>query len=272
MDVAVLPQPVFTRDLGGGARRALAIHCTLAHSGAWRGLAAALEGQVHLAGFDLLSHGNSPDWDGQGDIQERHVAIAETLLTEPMDVIGHSFGGTVALRLAARHPELVRSLTLIEPVYFAFALRDAPDLLARHEADAAPFAELLARGDFEMGARIFNAMWGGDAGPGWEALPERARAGMIRSIPLVPASRRALYDDPAGIAAPGGLDRVTMPVLLLRGSDSHPVVAAINAAIAARLADVRNEVVEGAGHMLPITHPEQVAAHLRDLLARAGGA
>jgi pimeloyl-ACP methyl ester carboxylesterase len=269
MDVAVLPQPVFTRDLGGGARRALAIHCTLAHSGALRGLAAALGDDLAITAFDLLSHGQSPDWDGQGDIQERHVAIAEMLLNEPMDLIGHSFGATVALRLAAERPDLVRSLTLIEPVYFAFALRDAPDLLARHEADAVPFAEALLRGDIETGTRLFNAMWGGDAGPGWEVLPERTRANMIRGIPLVPASHRALYDDPTGLSAPGGLDKVTMPVLLLRGSDSHPVVPGINAAIAARLADVRSEVVAGAGHMLPITHPEAVAAHLRTFLADA---
>ncbi|GHG98833.1 alpha/beta fold hydrolase [Pseudodonghicola xiamenensis] len=268
MDLAVLPQPVFSRDFGEGARRALAIHCTLAHSGALRGLAAALGDDLTITAFDLLSHGQSPDWDGQGDIYERHIAIAETFLTEPMDLIGHSFGATVALGLAAAHPEMVRSLTLIEPVYFAFAGLQAPELLAQHEADALPFSEALLRGDIETGTRLFNAMWGGDAGPGWEALPERARVGMIRGIPLVPASQRALFHDAAGLTAPGALDAVSMPVLLLRGSDSHPVVSAIHAGLAARLADVRSEVVEGAGHMLPITHPEQVATHLRAMLAR----
>ena len=38
---------------------------------------------------------------------------------EPMDVVGHSFGGSIALRLALEMPELVKSLTLIEPVCFA---------------------------------------------------------------------------------------------------------------------------------------------------------
>lgn len=270
MDARVLPQQAFCRDLGEGGRRVLAIHCTLGHSGAWRGLAQAMGREARFTAFDLLSHGRSPDWDGQGDIQDRTVEIAETLLTDRMDVIGHSFGATVALRLAAAYPERVRSVTLVEPVYFAFAMQDAPDLLARHEEDAAPFAEPLARGEYELGARLFNRMWGGDVGPAWEAMPEAARAGMIRSIAVVPACRPSLYDDPVGLAAPGGLDGVTMPALLLRGSDSHPVTPAINDAIAARLADARSEVVEGAGHMLPITHPVEVAQHLRALFDRAG--
>ncbi|MDK3017435.1 alpha/beta fold hydrolase [Pseudodonghicola flavimaris] len=268
-DMNDLPQPVFVRELGTGDRRLLAVHCTLAHSGVWRGLAQALDGQARLTAFDMLSHGRSPDWDGQGDIQDRTLDTALGLLDEPMDVIGHSFGATVALRLAVARPDLVRSLTLIEPVYFAFALQSAPEAVARHEADAAPFTEALARGEVATGARLFNRMWGGGVGPRWDALPEAARASMIRGIPLVPACRQALYDDPAGVAAPGGLDAVTMPVLLMRGCDSHPVISAITDAIAARLTRVRQEAVPGAGHMLPITHPEAVAAAMRGVFADA---
>ncbi|MGD9863469.1 MAG: alpha/beta fold hydrolase [Pseudodonghicola sp.] len=269
MDARVLPQQVFTRQLGEGPRKVLALHCTLAHSGAWRGLVQQMGQEAQFTTFDMLSHGRSPDWDGQGDIQDRIVEIAETLLTRRMDLIGHSFGATVALRLAAAYPERVRSVTMVEPVYFCFAEEVAPELLAAHEADAAPFSEPLARGEYETGARLFNELWGG-AGPSWDEMPEAARAGMIRSIRMVPACRPSLYDDPAGMLAPGRLDRVAAPVLLLRGSDSHPVTAAINAGIARRLSDAEDVVIAGAGHMLPITHPVETAAHLRALFARAG--
>lgn len=269
MDGQGLPQPVYARQFGHGPRQVLAIHCTLAHSGAWRGLAARMEGETTFTAFDMLTHGRSPDWDGQGDVQDRMVEIAETFLTERMDLIGHSFGATVALRLAAAHPDRVRSVTMVEPVYFCFAMEDAPDLIAAHEADAAPFTGPLERGDYELGARLFNELWGG-AGVSWEQMPEAARAGMIRSIRFVPACRPSLYDDPVGILAPVKLARVSMPALLLRGSDSHPVTAAINDGIARRLSDAQSVVIEGAGHMLPITHPAEVAEHLRTLFARAG--
>jgi lipase len=61
------------------------------------------------------------------------MAMAVDLLQDqaqgqPVDVIGHSFGGTVALRLAVERPDLVRSLVLIEPVFVAALLADRPDL------------------------------------------------------------------------------------------------------------------------------------------------
>ncbi len=268
MDAPVLPQPVFSRQFGHGPRQVLAIHCTLAHSGAWRGLARQMADEATFTAFDMLSHGRSPDWDGQGDVQDRMVEIGESFLTERMDLIGHSFGATVALRLAVAHPERVRSLTMVEPVYFCFAMEEAPDLVALHEADAAPFTEKLIAGDYEAGARLFNRMWS-EGGTRWADLPEASRAAMVRSIRLVPACRPSLYDDLAGMLRPGQLERVSAPTLLLRGSDSHPVTAAINAGLARRLPDAESVVVAGAGHMLPITHPGETAAHLRALFARA---
>lgn len=269
-DLSGLPQPVYSRHLGHGPRDALAIHCTLAHSGTWRGLAAALDGEAGVTAFDMLSHGRSPDWDGQGDYQDRNVAAADRLLSPGMDVIGHSFGATVALRLAVAHPERVRSLTLIEPVFFAVARQDAPDLVARHHEEAAPFAEALQRGEDALAARLFNRMWSAAGMPRWPQLPEATRAAMTRAIHVVPACDAALFDDRAGLLEPGVLARANMPVLLLRGSLTQPVIGAINDGLARRLPDAESAVIEGAGHMLPITHPQDVAAQVRALFGRAG--
>ena len=264
MDV---PQPVATREFGDGPLHILALHCTLAHSGAWRGLAGLLEGTTLIAP-DMLSHGRSPDWDGQGDFQDRSVAAVSHLLEPGMDIIGHSFGATIALRLAVAHPEKVRSLTLIEPVFFAVALQDAPDLLADHDALAGPFADALRAGDAALGARLFNRMWS-HGGPRWPDLPEALRAAMTRAIHVVPACRDAIYDDLAGMLAPGVLGRVQAPCLLLRGSRTHPVIAAVNDGLARRLPDASSVVIEGAGHMLPISHPEATADALKTLFAQS---
>jgi pimeloyl-ACP methyl ester carboxylesterase len=259
-------QPVFVRNIGEGPRRVLALHCTLAHSGAWRGLAAGLSDTTFVAP-DMLSHGRSPDWDGQGDFQDRSVAATEHLLEPDMDLIGHSFGATVALRLAVAHPERVRSLTLIEPVFFAVAIQDAPDLLADHDADAGPFVDALRAGDAALGARLFNRMWS-NGGPRWPDLPEPLRAAMTRGIHVVPACRSAIYDDLAGMLAPGVLDQLQIPCLLLRGSETHPVIGAVNDGLARRLPDAENVVIDGAGHMLPISHPKEAAASLAALFER----
>ncbi len=267
-DIASLPQPVHVRHLGHGPRKVLAIHCTIAHGGAWRGVAARLE-EASFTAFDMLHHGRSPDWDGQGDFQDRNLEAAETLLTEPMDVIGHSFGATVALRLAVNHPGLVRSLTMVEPVFFKVAELDAPEVLAQHDRDARPFFEAWEAKDYPLAARLFNRMWSTADSPRWPQLPEGTRAAMIRSIPVVPACDKPLFEDSAGLLEPGVLDRVTMPALLIRGDLTHPVIGVINEGLARRLPDARSEVVTGAGHMVPISHPDAVAGHVRALWSRS---
>ena len=98
--IADIPQPLFARSFGDGPRQVLALHCTMAHSGAWRGLSAALSDVATLTATDMLCHGRSPDWDRAGDFQDRIARAAGAHLTAPMDVIGHSFGAATALRLA----------------------------------------------------------------------------------------------------------------------------------------------------------------------------
>ena len=154
------PADIFSRSFGHGPRRVLAVHCSLAHSGAWRGLAEVLAEEITLTAFDMLSHGRSPDWDGQGNFQLRNAAAGLELLTGPVDLIGHSFGATVALRMAMARPHMVRSLTLIEPVLFAVAKADDPAMLAAMEEDSRPIDAAWAAGDLELATRLFNRMWG----------------------------------------------------------------------------------------------------------------
>lgn len=268
MDKPVLSQHVFSRTMGQGPRAVLAIHCTLAHSAAWRGVSGHLGKEATFTAFDMLSHGHSPDWDGQGDIQDRMTEIGAEFLAGPMDVIGHSFGATVALRLATAFPGQIRSLTLIEPVFFAVAAQDAPDLLDQHERDNAPFQQALAEGDDAHAARVFNRMWS-EGKSRWADMPETSRAAMTRSIRFVPACRAPIYEDLAGVLEPGVLDRMTAPCLLLRGSGTHPVIGAINDGLQRRLPNADSVVIDGAGHMLPITHPKTLVEHVRALFARS---
>ncbi|KIC18846.1 alpha/beta fold hydrolase [Leisingera sp. ANG-Vp] len=261
-----LPAGVFSRSFGNGPRQVLAVHCSLAHSGAWRGLAAELAEEATLTAFDMLSHGRSPDWDGQGNYQLQNVEAGLALLTQPVDLMGHSFGATVALRMAMARPALVRSLTLIEPVLFAAARADDPGVLSRMEAESQPVDAALAAGDIELAARLFNRMWGtGD--PKWPDLPEQVRAAMVRAMPVIPASYQTLHLDENGTLAAGALDPVSMPVLLLSGGASLPVMQAVAAGLSRRLACARCITIPGAGHMLPVTHPETTATQLRGFWA-----
>ncbi|WP_295313214.1 alpha/beta hydrolase [Roseobacter sp.] len=250
------PQAFF-RTFGEGPLAALAIHCTLGHSGAWRGVGAALSSQVTLTACDLPGHGRSPDWNGQGDFHDFCTGLARPFLGTGVHLIGHSFGATVALRLAAESPRLVRSLTLIEPVWFVVLAQDNPAALAAHDANAAPYSEALKAGDMTKAARLFNRVWGDVTR--WADIPPAAKAYMTDRMHLVPAQSPMIFDDSPGLLRPGRLGRITMPVLLMRGAQSPDVTAHINRALAHRLPDAREVTIAHAGHMAPVTHPQDVA-------------
>lgn len=252
-------QPLHVRQLGQGPCQALALHCTIAHGGTWRGLSALMEHDITLTAPDMLCHGRSPDWDGQGDFMARSSDSAAELLSEPMDLIGHSFGAALALRLALLYPEKVRSLTMIEPVMFSVAAQDAPEMAAAQRAQSEPFTTALAKGDNELGARLFNRAWGLKNGPSWEQMPEQMRAAMTRGVVVVPASNAALIEDIHGVLTPGVLEGISCPVLLLRGSDTDPVMSVVCEGLARRIPGATSHIIEGAGHMLPISHPKQTA-------------
>ncbi|MEL6914016.1 MAG: alpha/beta hydrolase [Pseudomonadota bacterium] len=239
-----------------GAGRPLMIHCALAHGGVLAPLARALGGGL---AFDLPGHGRGPAWDAARDYQEHCVAMAVEAMDAPGPVLGHSFGGTVALRLAVERPDLVTALTLVEPVFFA-ALRvhDGP-AHAAHEAAFAPIVEAYEAGDLHLMAERFTTMWGGAP---WADLPARFKDMLARQMPLIIAQGVGIDADPGGVFAPGRLEALGCPVTLIRGSHTAPSVAAIHRVLI-RLTGAEEHVIEGAGHMSPLTHPEAVAALTR---------
>lgn len=259
----------YVHSLGQGSRRVLALHCSLAFGGAWGGMAKALGDWLTFVAPDLPSHGRSADWDGESDFP---LTVFDTTLAQmdaaPMDVIGHSFGAMTALRLAARHPEKVRSLTLFEPVFFAIAKVDAPETLVDHDRAAKPFKDAVETGDMPGAARAFNGMWSTERGV-WDKMPERSRVAMARAIHVVPSTYGLLYDDTDGILAPGVLARLTMQVQLVRGALTHVAITSTLEGLHTRIPGSVLEVVPDAGHMGPITHPEAVAGVFEKTLARA---
>ncbi len=256
--------PTHWQTYGSGDRRALALHCSLAHSGAWAATAGLLSEPLTLTAFDLPGHGKSADWDGTGDYTSLCARVAAGFIDEPVDLIGHSGGAVAALQLAQEMPGAIRSLTLIEPVLFA-AARDFPEWDA-FVAAMMPYREALAAGERMRAAQDFTGIWG--TGTPWEGLDARTQAYMAERIHLIEAGMPGLADDNRGVLAVGGLEGLEMPVMLIIGAESPPVIARIAEEIAARLPDVGLAEVPGAGHLLPVTHPAQVAGLIDVNLSR----
>lgn len=259
--------PVWLRRMGQGPRQVLAVHCSLAHSGEWRGIADHLGSDLTITAFDLPGHGRAPDYDRAEDIGDQAVGMGRQALESisgQVDLIGHSFGGVLALRLAIENPDRVRSLTLIEPTLYAAAIRaDLPEV-AELTAMMRPMIEALAAGEQEQAARVFTRDWG--TGEPWERLPETQRAYITARIGLILSAEPVLREDTGQVL--NRLDQVTCPVLLMQGGDSPAIVGAILTQMEEALADTTRVTVPGARHMLPVTHAAEVAAAIGAFISR----
>jgi lipase len=99
-----------------GPVRMLAIHGLTGYGGRWRHLAGHLP-EIAIAAPDLLGHGRS-SWAAPWTIDANVSALGALLDDEadaPVLVVGHSFGGALALHLAAARPDRVAALLLLDP-------------------------------------------------------------------------------------------------------------------------------------------------------------
>ena len=97
-------------------QRVVCLHGVTGHGRHFAKLAEALP-EHHVLAPDLLGHGSSP-YEPPWDLETHVNAVVETVGAAPAILIGHSFGGRLALELAARAPKLVPKLVLLDPAIY----------------------------------------------------------------------------------------------------------------------------------------------------------
>lgn len=231
------------------------IHCGLGKASNWRPLLNALPRPVSPLMIELPGHGLAADWDESRDFADQALELAlEEMPSDPVPLIGHSFGAALALRLAVERPYRVSSLVLIEPTLFAAVKgRWAYDKIDR---DLHGFARKMAAAEHATAAREFHEIWGD--GTAWKDMPAERRAYLVDRIRLVPPGNSLLFNDKPGILRPGRLEELDMPVTFIDGGKTHPVIPEIISTIGDRIPDAEWVTIPDAGHMVPITHAPQV--------------
>lgn len=252
---------------GEGARKVVALHCALGRAGGWKQVAGLLADEVKVSAPDWPGHGKSAPWTQAGLM--RHTArqiVAELVAEGPVDLVGHSYGGSIALEFATRFPEKVRSLTLIEPIYLAVAGVDNRPVLDQYLAQMQPHFDALAAGRNEEAAQIFIDVWGGDTR--WDDLPPPAKSGLSQQIPVVDAFKPGDETSAEDIETIALLSQLSMPLSIIYGAQTMPILKQVVEGLKVRLPRAEVVEVEGASHMVPLTHAAEVAKHLQATWSR----
>lgn len=244
------------------------LHSSLSSRSQWSALMAAHEAEYRFIAIDLLGYGKSafPTEAAQAGYTLAHEAdaVAAALAAqleagEPFHLVGHSYGGATALRLARQMRQRVLSLAVFEPV--AFHLLDAADPARVHIEQVV--AAMQAADGAEAAARIFIDYWNR---PGvFDSLPEVQRQRFSSGIAKVMLDFKALLGEPATLADMGQLD---LPALVLAGQQGTSSTRRVAEQLAAALPDARFALAPG-GHMAPITHAADVNALLVEFLQGA---
>lgn len=254
----MIPGRAFYREAGRGPA-VVCVHASGSSSSQWRRLTERLAGRFHVLAADLYGSGKSPAWPGGRPLSlADEVALLRPVLAaagEPFHLVGHSYGGAVALAAALAEPDRVASLVLFEPVLFSLLIAEDPTQPAAREIIAVrdDTNAALERGDPQASGARFVDYW---MGPGtWAALPEPRRDGLAASMGKGKAEWEAAFREPAPLGAFATLE---MPVLYLTGSESPASALGVARLLTGALPRVTALAVEGVGHMGPITHPDRI--------------
>jgi pimeloyl-ACP methyl ester carboxylesterase len=251
-------------DTGSGDAAVL-LHSSAGTRGQWRSLTELLNGRRRVLAPDLRGYGESGARSGEPNLADE-AAIVGALAARAggrVDLVGHSYGGAVALRFALEQPELIRSLTLIEPVAFHLLQEDWAGrdwLLAEVQAVAAA----VVRDRNGGGVSRFVDYWNGSGT--WASLPEDKRSALVSCAATVAENFVATMAEAIPLET---YRRIQAPVLLIRGADSPAPARRIVALLGSTFPNARIRTIAGAGHMLPLTHRDLVNGEILMHIARA---
>ena len=254
-----------------GNAAVVALHCSLGSGRQWKALADELARSHTFFAPDISGYGtNGCALDLPLTLAEEVRCLSGTLndAEGPIHLVGHSYGGAIAFRIATASPfaHRIRSLTLIEPVLPTLLCEGDADrrLHARFAQVARDVTEDIWNGSVLEAIDMFTAFWNG-SGP-QDPVPASARLRMIERADKLVFDFQAAFAEENVAAAAASL---RVPTLLLSGGLSPYFTQRIVQRLGAIIDGAEVQHLPAAGHMLPLTHASAVNAAIARHIARA---
>jgi pimeloyl-ACP methyl ester carboxylesterase len=233
------------------------LHDSAAGASSWDGVCERLAALGHdVFRPDLIGYGNSRQpscvYKVAKEIQHLKGCIDEQRLGN-IHLVGHGYGAFVALHLRHALRPRVKSLTLVAPLV-ASILREGGDQAAQAEMDHLYRRFMSLSTHNESAANFFIDLR--DGAGSWQALSAENRSLIASTIPKVRREMVALHADRSQLAWLAGS---WMPAAVLIGEGNCRPVRATGRQLA-KAFETDPILLEGAGHMIPETHPDAVVA------------
>ncbi len=223
---------------------------------------------VHLVCFDHRGTGRSASPQGANPYQiDRFVddiaALADGLPLEPFALLGHSFGGIVALHFALAHPDLLTHLILVSTAASHHYIEDVesalPELL-----EPAALAELASLQDSEPSAQVMSRSLE-LLSPIYFHDPARVSQLGLDSVRFGPETQ-AVWESLEGFDLRPRLSEIRVPALVIAGAQDRAVTVRRAKELADALPKGRLLVIEKSGHYPFIEAPDQFLSGVRKFL------
>lgn len=259
-------------EIRGEGEPLVLVHGSWTDHHSWHAVLPHLTRAHRVLFYDRRGHSLSERPPGQGTRaqDEDDLAALIEMLGAPVHVAASSFGGSVALGLAARRPELLRSLAVHEPPLTAVVAGD-PELDRLMRRAQAPIDAVMAEvrtGDSEAGARRFveEVVFGPGA---WDGMPDPARRTFVTNAPTAADEQGDPDWNTVDLAALAGY---AGPAMLSKGTDSPQWFGAIVDRLARVIPGAQARTLHGEGHVPHLTAPQRYADNLLSFLAATGSA
>lgn len=244
-------------DYGSG-RIALLVHGSPGNAKAWARVGERLAVRYRVVAPDLPGYGETtPQPPGQEPDVGYASELVEALIRHvgpPAVLVGHSYGGVVALAVALRGNVAIRALTLFEPV--VLKILTIADESAAYDTAKAVFDDYIssfAQGDDRVVRKMVD-FWFGEGAFG--RMPEPLTAYLVKETASNVKDVRATFRESYSIDA---LAKLRVPVAIVVGDRSPEITHRIARALAERLPHGFVTRLEKATHALTTTHADAVA-------------
>lgn len=252
---------------GGQGPLLVLAHSSVSGARQWRRLMDGLTATFHVKAANLYGYGATPPWSPtRAQTLEDQAKLLEALVpddTGTVDLVGHSFGGSVAMKAASRLGPRVGKLVLFEPNPF-FLLRD-------NGRDAA-FEEIMALREFmfdcvcrnawALAAERFGDYWGGEGT--WAATSPERRLAFIAALKAVPHEWEAVLGETTAIDRWAKLlPRHTL--VIYDPATRRPIREIVE--VLKESTPWQFEMLPEGGHMAPLSRPDLVNPIIARFLA-----